>query len=50
MWSLTLLTTMIVTARIYIRAKIVRNIGPDDWLIMVAVVSCGMRNSCLSIS
>ncbi|EER25284.1 hypothetical protein D8B26_007908 [Coccidioides posadasii str. Silveira] len=37
MWSLTIVTAIIVTARIYIRAKIVRNLGPDDWLIIAGM-------------
>lgn len=38
MWTLTIITTFIVIARIFIRTCIVKNLGPDDWLIMVSMV------------
>lgn len=38
MWTLTMITTLIVIARIFIRTYIVKALGPDDWLIMVAMV------------
>lgn len=38
MWTLSMLTTSIVMARIYIRVKIVKNVGLDDWVIVVGMV------------
>ncbi|EAW11090.1 uncharacterized protein ACLA_067270 [Aspergillus clavatus NRRL 1] len=37
LWSLTALTTIIVVARMYIRARIIRDIGADDYLIAVSL-------------
>lgn len=46
MWSLTMITTTIVAIRVYIRVKIVKNLGPDDWAIMIGMVRilAGMTN------
>lgn len=38
MWTLTMITTSMVIARIYIRVKIVKNMGLDDWVIMAGMV------------
>jgi hypothetical protein len=38
MWSLTILALILVVARIFIRTKVVKSMGLDDWLIMVAMV------------
>jgi hypothetical protein len=38
MWTLSVLTTSMVVARIYIRVKIVKNVGLDDWVIMAGMV------------
>ncbi|EEA27277.1 conserved hypothetical protein [Talaromyces marneffei ATCC 18224] len=38
MWTLSMLTTSIVMARIYIRVKIVKNVGLDDWVIVVGMI------------
>jgi hypothetical protein len=38
MWTLTMITTSVVIARIYIRARIVKKIGLDDWAIVVGLV------------
>jgi hypothetical protein len=39
MWPLTIVTTVIVAARMYIRSQVVRNMGLDDWLILASMVS-----------
>lgn len=39
LWSLTALTTLVVMARMYIRIRMLKNFGPDDWLIAVSMVS-----------
>ena len=38
LWALTGLTTLIVAARMLIRGKLLKNFGPDDWLIAVSMV------------
>ena len=38
MWALTIVTLVLVVARIWIRSQVVKNMGPDDWLIMVSMV------------
>lgn len=38
MWALTILTTFFVSARIFIRARVVKKVGFDDWIIMVSMV------------
>ncbi|EED19713.1 conserved hypothetical protein [Talaromyces stipitatus ATCC 10500] len=38
MWALTMITTSTVIARIYIRVKIVKNVGFDDWAIVVGLI------------
>lgn len=38
MWTLTVITTCIVLARIYIRARIVKKVGLDDWAVVVGMV------------
>lgn len=38
MWALTIVTLVMVVARIWIRSQVVKNMGPDDWLIMVSMV------------
>lgn len=37
LWTLTSLTFLIVTARVFIRLKILKMFGPDDYLIVVAM-------------
>ena len=39
LWALTGLTFMIVLARIFIRVKMLRNFGIDDYLIVIAMVT-----------
>jgi hypothetical protein len=39
LWTLTGLTTVMVTARVYIRLKLLRNFGMDDYLIVASMVS-----------
>lgn len=39
LWALTGLTTLIVTARMFIRGKMLHNLGLDDWLIALSMVS-----------
>jgi hypothetical protein len=46
MWALTALTTVIVIARVWIRARVVKNMGPDDWLIMVSMVRSNLFSCC----
>ncbi|OJD16572.1 hypothetical protein AJ78_03263 [Emergomyces pasteurianus Ep9510] len=36
-WVVTCLATIMVTARLYVRARIVRKIGQDDWLIVISM-------------
>lgn len=38
LWTLTGLTTVIVIARVYIRLKLLRNFGVDDYLIVASIV------------
>lgn len=38
MWALTMITTSLVCARIFIRAKVVKKVGFDDWVIVVSMV------------
>ncbi|KAL5365186.1 Alpha/Beta hydrolase protein [Aspergillus floccosus] len=38
-WTLTALTTLMVAVRLFIRTKIIRNLGLDDWLIAFSMVS-----------
>lgn len=44
LWVLTGLTTVIVTARMYIRIILLRNIGIDDYLIAVSLVRTIPKN------
>lgn len=39
LWALTGLTTFIVAARMVIRGKLLKNFGPDDWLIAASMVN-----------
>jgi hypothetical protein len=39
LWTLTGLTTVMVIARVYIRLKLLRNFGTDDYLIVASMVS-----------
>lgn len=44
LWILTGLTTLIVLARLYIRLKMLRNFGVDDYLIAISMVKrCSPR-------
>lgn len=38
LWALTSLTTLVVLARMYIRIKLLKNFGSDDWLIVLSMV------------
>ncbi|PYH92256.1 hypothetical protein BO71DRAFT_451532 [Aspergillus ellipticus CBS 707.79] len=38
MWPLTGFATLMVATRLYIRAKIIRNLGLDDWLITLSIL------------
>lgn len=38
LWTLTGLTTVMVIARVYIRLKLLRNFGMDDYLIVASMV------------
>ncbi|RAL08719.1 uncharacterized protein BO97DRAFT_472830 [Aspergillus homomorphus CBS 101889] len=38
LWTLTGLTTVLVTARIYIRAGLLHNLGVDDWVIALSLL------------
>ena len=38
LWTLTGITTLMVIARIYIRLRVLRNFGMDDYLIVVSMV------------
>lgn len=53
LWILTALTTLIVTARIFIRLRMLRNFGVDDYLIVVSVVMslayCGVTTAAVSV-
>ncbi|PGH00227.1 hypothetical protein GX51_05924 [Blastomyces parvus] len=37
-WVVTCLTTVLVGARLYVRVRIVRNVGLDDWLILLSMI------------
>lgn len=55
MWALTMITTGTVIARVYIRVKIVKNMGLDDWVIMVGMVRVSLLrltigNRCLTFT
>ncbi|RMJ28848.1 hypothetical protein PHISP_00299 [Aspergillus sp. HF37] len=39
MWSLTMLAFVIVVTRLYIRQRLLRNLGLDDWLIVASMVT-----------
>ena len=39
LWGLTALTTLVVVARIFIRTRMLKNFGSDDWLIALSMVS-----------
>lgn len=43
MWALTGVTTFIVVARLFIRQKVLRVLGLDDWLIALSMVSTGFH-------
>ena len=43
LWTLTGFTTLMVVARIWIRARIVRNFGLDDYLTVIAMVCCKLQ-------
>ena len=45
LWSLTGLTAIVVTARMYIRFILLRNVGTDDYLIAVSLVRICSRFS-----
>jgi hypothetical protein len=38
MWALTMIMMSLVCARIFIRARVVKKVGFDDWIIMVSMV------------
>lgn len=38
LWTLTALTTMMVMARIFIRVRMLKNFGIDDYLIVISMV------------
>lgn len=38
LWALTSLTTVVVVARMYIRIRMLKNFGSDDWLIALSMV------------
>lgn len=38
--SLTGISAVFVAARIYVRVKLLRNLGLDDYLIVLALVTC----------
>ena len=38
MWLFTGLASICVFARLYIRFHVLRNPGPDDWIIMLSIV------------
>lgn len=38
LWALTSLTTLVVLARMYIRIRMLKNFGSDDWLIALSMV------------
>jgi hypothetical protein len=39
MWSLTVLAIVVVVTRLYIRQRLLRNLGLDDWLIVASMVT-----------
>lgn len=53
LWILTALTTLIVAARIYIRLRILKNFGVDDYLIVVSMVMglayCGVTTAAVIV-
>lgn len=58
LWALTGLTTLIVAARMLIRGKLLKNFGPDDWLIAMSMVdallfslsSCMLMSQCMGLA
>jgi hypothetical protein len=38
--SLTAIMTVIVSLRAYVRAVMLKTLGPDDWVIFITAVSC----------
>ncbi|KAL4881813.1 hypothetical protein BJY04DRAFT_227598 [Aspergillus karnatakaensis] len=53
LWGLTGFTTVVVVARMYIRGRVLRNFGLDDWLIAFALfmglVYCGITTANIAI-
>ncbi|KAL3458364.1 hypothetical protein BJX64DRAFT_292285 [Aspergillus heterothallicus] len=53
LWGLTGFTTIIVAARMYIRGRMLRNVGVDDWLIcfslFMGLVYCAITTANISI-
>ncbi|RDW64440.1 uncharacterized protein DSM5745_09851 [Aspergillus mulundensis] len=53
LWGLTGFTMVIVAARMFIRGKMLRNFGPDDWLIafsmMMGIVYCAITTANIAI-
>ncbi|KAL2855661.1 hypothetical protein BJX68DRAFT_217541 [Aspergillus pseudodeflectus] len=53
LWGLTGVTTVIVAARMYIRGRMLRNVGVDDWLIvfslLMGLVYCAITTANISI-
>jgi hypothetical protein len=50
LWTLTGLTTLIVSARIYIRMVVLRNFGIDDHLILISMVRSSINLILFGIS
>lgn len=49
MWALTGVTTFIVVARLFIRQKVLRVLGLDDWLIAASMVSIHLNFPAFSV-
>ena len=38
-WVFTSLVIVVVAVRFYVRTKILKHVGPDDWLMLLAAVN-----------
>lgn len=45
LWGLTGFTMVVVAARMYIRGRMLRNFGADDWLIAFSMVNLSLSQS-----
>lgn len=49
-WTLTVLATMVLTARVLVRVKVARHLSPDDWFMMAAGVRICLLDSLVAVA